>query len=283
MPVIKNLPVKVSNNLEELTGADFMISPIDIPASTRTLIQKHIDAGALLVQRKTGSDLASSVGTRMNDSLMRMQEYDIRNCQCVLLFVGTLDVNANGYAIINGFKEKIKYWSLQSAFDKWTDRGGVIKFLLSDNMVGEYLIRKEKHVREFKQFPVKRVWQIRDVPNMIDETDPLQELTSVSNKLGDFGYWRPMMVQVPGLGPSRVNAIYRKMKEHYGGNKIKDWDNPLFAIAFITGPLGIGVDGIGKGMHKKIRDWFGLEDVYEISVVARDENVTDKRMEELNG
>jgi len=284
MPKIKNLPVKISNRLEELTGADFIISPLEIPTATRKLIQKHIDAGALLVQRKTGSDLASSVGTRMNDSLMRMREYNIRNCQCVLLFVGTLDINADGYAIINGYKERIKYWSLQSAFDKWTDRGGVVKFILADNMVGEWLIRKEKHVVEFKEFPVKRVWQIREMPAEVDETDPIQEMVPVSNKVGHFGYWRPMMVQIPGLGPTRVNALYRAMKEYYGGKGIKDWDNPLFAISFITGPLAVGVDGIGKGIHKKVRTWFGLEDVYEISVTANDEDVTDRRMKEmLNG
>lgn len=273
MPAID---AEASPDLEELCGADFMITPLQMPARTSALIQKHLDAGALLVQRKSGGDLVSSVGPRLNNSLARMQTFNVRNCQCVLLFCGTLDLDEDGFAIVNGIKEPYKYWSVQSAMDKWTDRGGVVKQLVSDNLIPYWVERKEHHLREFRHFPVKRVWKIRNLPGEVEESDPIQELVPISNKLGKPGYWRPMLVQIPGLGPTRVNAIYQYMRKAYGKkNMAGGMDTPLQALALLTGPVGLKIDGIGKGIHMNVRRWLGLEDVYELAVIAREKDVSN--------
>ena len=56
-------------------------------------------------------------------------------------------------------------------------------------------------------------------------------------------------------------------------------DNPLQALAAVTGPMGKDISGIGKGLHHSIRQWLGLEDVYELAVVAREEKVSDDQEE----
>ena len=115
-----------SDALEAISGADLMVTTLDLPAHSDTMVRYHAERGALLVQRKTGMDLVHSVGDRLNDSLARMHEVAPKQSQRILLFIGVLTCNRDGDAVIDGRNTTMKYWHVQGALDKWCDRGDVI-------------------------------------------------------------------------------------------------------------------------------------------------------------
>ncbi|MCI0562300.1 MAG: hypothetical protein MN733_27770, partial [Nitrososphaera sp.] len=92
--------------LEEVTGADFLISIGQYPLRNRALLRKHIESGALLVQHKSGTtgDLLNSLGERLDESQARMthllRQINRRNTQCILLKTGLYDKSSDGRVVL---------------------------------------------------------------------------------------------------------------------------------------------------------------------------------------
>ena len=151
--------------LEELTGADFMISTLNAPPVTETLIQKHVDNGALLVQRKSGLDLSSSIGERLNKSLSKMIKMDTMQAQCILLFIGFM-TEVDGKCHINKQDTRLDFFTVQGAISKWHDRGGVVEFLPKPSLVEQWCKMKIAHLEEYKRKPIKEQYPEKPIINV---------------------------------------------------------------------------------------------------------------------
>jgi ERCC4-type nuclease len=244
----------VSEILETVTGADIMISAMEIPPSTPVLIQKHIDNGALLVQRKSGEDLASSLGARLNESLAKMRETGARQAQCVLLFTGILEWHKGNLATINGVKSRSSYFAILGGLSKWHDRGGVVEFLANDDLIPKWVDLKHKHVKEYQEVKEKKFHPKKIDVVEVDPGDPLQELIKVED-------WRAVVANMPGVGPKRATALRDTMLEEGAA------DNFITALVWLTEfELTEKVPGIGRKTCENIREFCGLENIYHLYV-----------------
>src|SRR4030042_3613441 len=87
--LLPDLGGRLTKGLEELTGADLMVSPLSLPACNQAMIKKHIEAGCLLVQGKWSmGDLEDSIHDEGRlSALARMAECGATPRQRVLLYV----------------------------------------------------------------------------------------------------------------------------------------------------------------------------------------------------
>lgn len=237
----------VSPGLEALTGADLLLSALDAPASTETLIRKHIAAGALLVQRKSGADLVHSIGDRLNSSLARMHEVAPRRAaQHVLLFTGTLTCDADGQALIDGHDAMGKFWAVTAALARWGDRGGVVETLPTDAMIPQWVEMRLKHLREYAapEGAVRFVYPPNEVPmDPPAADDPLQLPIAVRDG-------RVVLAQLRGIGPKLAERIWEYTGRNLG-----------WALTLLTdegSPETVKIPGIGLQTIRNIRQQFGL-------------------------
>jgi hypothetical protein len=253
------LPVKVVPELEEWTGADLMISPVNLPVAP-ALIHEHLKKGAIFVQIKRGHDLVSSIlDGRMHKSLAHMQAAGAKQSQCVLLFLGQLAC-VRGRAVINGTECLINgeesYWQVKAALSKWWKRGGVVEELPRTSLFPEWTVMTERHLIEFAEHP-KYVFMPDDRLFLPDHNDPLQELIEVKD-------WRRTMATFPQLGPKRLAALIEEMKK--SGAQM----NLLTALTWLTTrETCLKVPGFGLSMLRTARNWVGLEDGADLSVLFR--------------
>lgn len=191
------------SNLEELAGADVMLTPVGLPI-TESMIPKHIERGAVLIQLKFGRDLTSSLGDRMKESLWRMRETGARQGQCVLMYVGTLGCNRDGYAAINGKvqRPRRKYEAVMSAIWRWCRRGGVYLPVTRMSHLAETLKAIETDIaRDSETF-----WPTKPNTEMFTD-DPLEALEKIDD-------WRvPFSMLSKLVGPVRATALRNAMLE----------------------------------------------------------------------
>lgn len=259
MGIAEKLGVEIvsSPQLEALTGADFVVSPLDIPF-VPALLQRHIDAGCYLVQRKSGLDLSSSVVERLSTSLARMQALGAKQSQCVLVFVGVMvcDVNGEGkidYKPIHGFNGS-SFWIVQSAIEKWMERGGVYTNLSRIGLLGEWMVMKERHARIIMENPTCTVYETPDPLHEIIPSDPLQELVLVKD-------WRVTLASIKGIGKGKVESLITYINTQYEEAQMERQATLTDCILWMTNwELIKVVPGYGKGIYKSIRRWFGLSD-----------------------
>lgn len=198
----------ISPHLEELTGADLMVSLQGFPATTEALIRDHVRHGAYLIQRKYRHDIAASVGERLNLSLARMRDTGARQAQCVLLCIGVVTCTLSGHASIDGNTTQHQYWPVWSARKKWCDRGGVAWPSLSrQGLLAPCLQAVEKHMREYERSGEKYIVPALDFPP--DDPlpdDPLQLVRPVLDG-------RRVLAAFEGIGPVRANQLYGAIAE----------------------------------------------------------------------
>lgn len=131
MPKIED--AVIVTGLEDATGADAIVSSLDMPISKLALIKEHIAAGALMFQIKrntaAGSDLASSiVDKRLKLSIARMRELAPQSYQMNLVTTGIITDRENNNSVwIDGREVNtygIGYKQIQSALRHWNLQGG---------------------------------------------------------------------------------------------------------------------------------------------------------------
>lgn len=274
-----NLPVCYVPGLEEMTGADFVISPLDLPW-VPVFYQKIIDSGAAFVQRKSGTDLPSSIPDRLNSSLARMLSLpNIKQSQCVLLFIGVLleDADRNvtiDYRKVNQYGENV-YWMIKGALAKWLGRGGVVEDIQKKSQFPEWAMMKARHANEFQMEPIKYVYAEKPTLTALPlqdgksskPTDPFQELVSVKD-------WRNTLLTMPGMGPSKVQALYEMLKSHI--ECLQDGETPHLtdALIMLTNyklSKQNKVVGIGPGIVESQRRWLGIPDGWDLDLVPSEE------------
>lgn len=269
---------KVSDDLENLTGADLMISTLKLPI-TEKLLPRHISAGALLVQRKSGEDMIRSIGGRILHSLAKMRSTGAAQWQCVLLSTGFFIPNyktgevqvgrlidAEGVPDIAWHTVKWSYQALATEIRRYHMRGGVYVPLTCNEEIVGWVQQAEADLIALRDDKVKQVWpDARDYPpDPPAPGDILQELRPVTD-------WRRAFAQLDGVGPVRANAMYHRiakwLKEQRpasSGFKAEDWVPTMgHALVWATTEhpekMRIPkVKGWGKGTRRKVREQFGL-------------------------
>ena len=233
----------VVNGLEAMTGADALISPLDMPCTKLALIREHLDNnGAILIQVKIGLDLAASVGNRLAHSLIKMREVAPRQSQRVLLFAGTLACDADGKALIDGRRVDenvpgVNWAACQTSLEAWCERGGVVYQLSRANLLGHWLQAKEKRLKHYADNP--REFFFPDKPELIENdadlaSDPLQ----IPVKIND---WRIPMAFL--VGPKKAQLLFEAVQGHGG-----------YAFKYISDPRM--VEFMPKGIYKSDMDKF---------------------------
>lgn len=197
----------IVNDLESWTGADLLISGLDMPCSKLALVKEHIEAGAIIVQVKIGLDLAASVGYRLSDSLIRMREIAPRQAQRILLFVGTLACDHDGKAIIDGRNVEenvpgVNFWAVQSSLDAWSERGGTVIQLSRLSLLNEWVQRKETRLKKYLTDPIEYFYP--EKPSLIENdldmaSDPLQIPIKITDGRVPLSYL---------IGPVKAQKMY---------------------------------------------------------------------------
>lgn len=137
---------EVVSGLEEFTGADMLLSPLDAPPLPikitdilphQSALKAHCQAG-LLAQRKTGFDLVTSI-PHLKESLFKMQKYTDKP---YLLSVSKLGHTKDGLVTIDGQippGRRTSYMEVILALEKWQQRGGFHVNLIGDNWIAPWI------------------------------------------------------------------------------------------------------------------------------------------------
>ncbi len=252
--------------LEELTGADVIVTVVDLPL-TKRLLPDHLEQGAVLVQIKRGADLLSSIGTRMKMSIAKMVKLTSHQWQRVLLPIGIyMPDRSSGKCLVATpmGNEKSphfyhatppKDWSAyQTALWRWRKRGGVVEpGVYTDGDLKRWFEREQVDLRSMLSEDKNQVWP--DAPKLFspaEKDDPLQELIPIKD-------WRIVAAAIPGIGPKRINDFIVTWQDRQNtemfptGVEYFEWllRSPLL-------PRGYKVRGYGVKTFENCRKLFGL-------------------------
>jgi hypothetical protein len=207
-----------THRLEEMTGADVMISRInDLPCSKLALIKEHLAEGACLLQLKRGTDLAASIADRrLNLSLCRMKQLTVNSHQRWLVTTGILtnrDGDDTAYFDGRALSEwasglaHIGYRACQTAIRHWQMRGGRWLHVARLSDLPQALHDFERDLTAMHEKPMLDMYP--DAPTLDEDSDdPFQVMRQIKD-------WRVMIAaSKTGIGPEVVNELYKRA----GGN-----------------------------------------------------------------
>lgn len=204
-------------------------------------LKAHCAAG-LLVQRKSGSDLLSSI-ERLPNIQHRMLQWGLP----WLLVTGDIKCGRNGKCVISGREFGFSYWSVMGALDYWQLRGGGITILCRDNLIAKWINDMSNRLKEIDKNPEHSI-----------EVRSRQVLVPGGSKAEDAMVLT--LSTIPNIGVQTARNIARK------------YDRLAVALAKLS-DTGIIKSkekpvGIGKGTVWAFRKWMGLEDD-EVFTVSR--------------
>ena len=178
--------------LEALTGADLMVTSWSKPPTSKRIIQKHLDRGALLVQRKSIADLLESMQTeRVYRQIARMREYKVSTRHTILLSVGLYLPNR---------QNKVRKGTFDGRSIKWRHtKAGYPAFRAQLSALGDTV--RVEHLAHEQELPAWLVDRERAVlayakehgyPTKIVYDQPLREMKHGTDwwyNLTLFEYW----------------------------------------------------------------------------------------------
>ena len=253
---VKDLCREFVSGLEDITGADFLITTLEIPCTNEALIKRHARTG-LCVQRKELGDFLQSFkpdDNRLWTQLIRMREVtDIP----WLLLVGDLKCDREGKAIVDGRETGFQYGAMIAAMDFWQLRGGYGSWISRDTLMADWcriwyerLVKRDKHGS----------WGHHKVARPTPQG--LYEVSDVERALSTF----------PLLGLERATAIYNRAQEL---NKARDVDVAGLPPSLQDCMIIIQdekVTGIGPIIRSRVLKFFGWEDDKEDIVPVLEDN-----------
>ena len=251
--------ITISDDLESRTGADFMVSPMEMPITTDTLLQMHIKGGAIFVQRKHGRDLASSIGERMNSSLSRMLKWGAIRPQCVLMFIGILNCNRNNNAVINKQQTGKSYWSILGATQKWVDRGGSFVTLHRASLIEPWCKMRIRQMQEYRKKHTKEIWPAS--PEVMANDKFLQTLQPVYDG-------RVLLASIPGIGAKAANLLHEEFRGDIAA-----------ALCWLSQPYSkekSKVKGIGPKTFESARRYLALDRTMQLMLEVMPEEMWTK-------
>jgi hypothetical protein len=263
-----------------------MVTLRRFPATNETLIRKHVESGAILVQLKFGSDLISSItDERINIALARMIEAGTtRPHQRVILGAGLYlpDLSTGktlcgqvvkqtaGRVIIKwrSSEPEVDYRALATIRRRIAMRGGVFVNLTCDEEVVGELYAMESDLKFISSRDTKELLHLPQFPpDPPDPTDPLQVPIEVKGA-------RLVIAAHHGIGPKRTNDLWNALREHnekvLEGTDVDPEPTLIQAMSWIwecnrEWAVPKKVPGWGKRSLKTVREQWGLmehQDMY---------------------
>ena len=214
--------------LEARTGADILISLHDGPTKSPKALKRHIKTG-LLVQRKSGTDLSSSITDgRLYRSLNKMLKWTNRPW---LLYVGTMAYSHfSGAAIVDGRSGGMPYMSVNGALIWWQLRGGYYTQIEADELTLKWLSKWMDTLRTLKDVPSKYVGRQQQ-----------QQIIGAAPQ-------RETLTTLPGIGEKKASAC------------LAEYGSIAAALVGLTADeIEVALAGIGPKTRAHIRSWLGLE------------------------
>lgn len=222
--------------LEHLTGADFLISPLQEPCvkslpdplslPLKLAITKHINSG-LLVQRKSGRDLTGSI-TKLDSILQRMLEWTRRPW---LLVIADLNCDRDGQCIVDDHPSGFSWSAVEGALCYWQLRGGMLTILKRDSLVAGWVngwLQRLEKLSSNKFHQVNRVNQVLLSPD-----------------------WKQTLETFPGIGPDTSKSL----AESQG-----TLANCLMYLSDVHSIEYEKVAGVGLKRIESARHWMGLKE-----------------------
>ena len=186
MPVDASATFTELPGLEERTGADFLLSSLQMPAPNDALLRRHCEAG-ILVQRKSELDLPSSIiDGRLYHSLSKMIQWSPRPW---LLIVGNLTENY-GKASVGSGKSNLTYGQVIAALDWYQMRGGFVTILDDADKIYAWCLEHQIRLHKVLDNPTKEIYE--RLPDQILSSPPrpwvrtLRTLPGIDVKLGNL-------------------------------------------------------------------------------------------------
>lgn len=183
-------------HLEDLTGADLLLSIKPIPATTEALLRVHAQSG-LLVQFKRWNDLQAAITTeqRLFYEIMKMREWTPRPW---LLVTGALFA-VNGQAVVGQVTGKslkngtalatlsgrpgLSFASVDGALDAWAYYGGYVKQLSEPVSVLGWLQRQASILEKIESGEVTELTP-RSVQRELVDATPVSWLAALFDGIG---------------------------------------------------------------------------------------------------
>ncbi len=221
--------------LEERTGADFLVSTLELPiVSTETLMQ-HCREG-ILIQRKTMPDLITSIRDgRLMRSLHRMLDSGPLHW---LAITGQVSIDSKtGNAVMADSIATIAYMAYAGALDWYQLRGGHVAYHPQEGALIPWMMSWKKKLKTLKEQPVKTLLP-RKPRQLLVGPDLAGILAAI----------------FPEIGPVKAKAVVDIAKGEQQGNNSPTLLN---AIAILT-DWEYPIKGVTPRIRKRIRDTFGL-------------------------
>jgi len=244
------LKEKTKRELSEESG----VSVKDLLAlgrvSTEDILIEYLFAGSVIVQRKSGFDLISSIQERLDESLARMIVVAPFGCQRILLYTGVFD-EKDGKLIVNGKQTAHSYWSFQMALTAWGNKGGRSICLPRDGMILTWCQYMEKKLLEYKQKNIKWVIPTTYFPPDMPEIDGMLQVP-VAVRDG-----RKTLATFPNWGADKVNLLWTHLQQKFNIKEVSTFFLLMYATNYVTAEE---VKGIGKKAIDSAREWMGIND-----------------------
>jgi hypothetical protein len=236
--------------LEEKTGADLLVSILDAPALSDTLLHRHCNYGAL-IQLKRLNDLQSSItDQRLFYDILKMREWSpfpwlvvsgvmLHNDGKVIVGkVGnvkqmdskSLNMNVFGYA-------GLSYNAVDAALDAFAYYGGYIKQLPDDTLLLPWLKRQAEALQDIKD---GKITELMPRSKWRDITGP--------SKVA----WLASLFD--GIGQKTAQAVYDKLAELTGNTAPTLYQ----AVAYVTDYSATCIPGITQERVAGWREFLGL-------------------------
>ena len=234
--------------LEEI-GPDIMVSPLDgrFPQDkvNNYMLKKHLDAGAMLIQLKVGTDLLTSITDgRLDTSLSRMQEAVPNSWQRWLLYIGNFMMGSKSALSLDGKPQRIRYWEFNGALSAWGEGGGIIANLPTPESIPKWLNSRQDRLKQYLAEPEKKFMPKPYFPN--DTGTDLRQPKPVKDG-------RLVLAAIPGIGPDRATALWEFFDK-----------NVAAALCFLTDPDALEREekpaNIGPKTIQQARETLGLVD-----------------------
>lgn len=212
---------EVSRILEQMTGADVMITRLRLPVNSESMLRRHVAAGALLVQRKSLRDLVESCRRNLKVSVARMQAVGAQWWQCCVLasgvfmpdlksgkvLVGVATPHEDGRVTIRWQKTTMSYKAFATAKRRLRFRGAWLEILSCDDEIPGWLRNTERDLELLRKGPREVYPDLERFPP--PDCDPLQEVREIVDA-------RSVIAALDGVGPVKATMLWTTIEEFYG-------------------------------------------------------------------
>lgn len=228
--------------LEEHTGADWLLSPVEYGVRTVGQLQRHRDDGALFVQVKRGADSLSNPDG-LYQSIARMVRFGIPVKQRALCFVGVYYEGPAGELMLNGdvvwknipALKNYTYRAWLSLQRHWLHLGGGAVYVVKESTYDgwmddtvtdlmDYAIHPKRYV-----FPEQRIgsWEIiQEASSSLQlpvEAPPAMKIMASWPGMGKTLAERAYVYYVTNQGYTLIDVLYELTSVEKGAKYMPGW------------------------------------------------------------